>query len=122
MSTLMGRPRAGACALWAASCFCGAGLRQGHVSARSPDKAGEAVPLVRQVATCRYTCRCGPYAHCVRALVHCGRFYVVPEADYWYQGSSVIGVRDRREYGFVCGTHRFATLAVLEGGGPRVAG
>ena len=25
-------------------------------------------------------------------------------------------VRDRREYGFVCGTHRFATLAVSEGG------
>ena len=30
-TTLMGRPRAGSCAVWATLCFPGAGLRHGHV-------------------------------------------------------------------------------------------
>jgi hypothetical protein len=55
MYTLIGRPHAGVCALWAASCFPGAGLRV-TCSAISPDKywyvdqGGEIVPFVRQIA------------------------------------------------------------------------
>ena len=51
--TIMGRPRAGA--LERLHVFAARGCVMVICSAQTPDKAGKAVPLVWQVATCRYS-------------------------------------------------------------------
>ena len=43
MYTLIGRPRAGVCALWTASCFPGTGLRRGHVFSHIARSIGTSV-------------------------------------------------------------------------------
>ena len=87
-----------------------------QISSTTSVKKGEAVPFVRQILTCRHTCRCGTLwgNRSVRALVRCGQFYVAQKGDYCYcfdldQGSGV-SVRAQSPR-----TRRAATLAVLRG-------
>ena len=89
-------------------------------SARTPDKAGKAVPLVRQVATCRYSADVA-LMRVACGLCTAGAFMSSERRISGIKEAALACVRDRRKYGFVCGAHRFATLAVLEGGVPRVA-
>jgi hypothetical protein len=120
MFTLMGRPRAGA--LERLHVFAARGCVMVICSARTPGKAGKAVPLVRQqVATCRYSADVA-LMRVACGLCTAGAFMSSERRISGIKVAALACVRDRRKYGFVCGAHRFATLAVLEGGGvPRVA-
>jgi hypothetical protein len=113
MFTLMGRPRAGA--LERLHVFAARGCVMVICSARSPDKAGKAVPLVRQVATCRYSADVA-LMRVACGLCTAGAFMSSERRISGIKVAALACVRDHRKYGFVCGAHRFATLAVLEGG------
>ena len=117
MFTLMGRPRAGA--LERLHVFAARGCIMVICSARTPDKAGKAVPLVRQVVTCRYSADVA-LMRVACGLCTAGAFMSSERPISGIKVAALACVRDRHEYGFVCGAHRFCYTCCTRGGGFRV--